>query len=207
MGITDEHNKVINKIGSKKGKSKTSAVLGKERLAEVRDDMAKLNLPSWMARAPRDPGGTSHGKFSADQWRAFCTVNLPITLIRIWGNEAAGTREHQMLINFMHLVAAVRLVNMRTMTETRIREFESHMRLYLHGVRELFPEKNITPYQHMSLHYGSMLRRFGPVHSWRCFPFERYNYVLQKIPTDSRLGEFYIHRVRIDNIQVGSFTR
>ncbi|THV01678.1 hypothetical protein K435DRAFT_654794 [Dendrothele bispora CBS 962.96] len=186
LGITDEDNKVIK--GSKKSR-KNTAVLGKQRLSEVREDMSKLRLPSWMSQAPSRPGDTAHGKFSADQWRAFCTINLPITLIRLWALEPKDSREFQMLTNFMHLVTAVRLANMRTITQDRIDMFEEHMHMYLEGVRRLFPERNITPYQHMSMHFGSMLKRFGPVHSWRCFPFERYNYLLQNIPTNSRMGD------------------
>ncbi|KAF5343750.1 hypothetical protein D9758_015346 [Tetrapyrgos nigripes] len=187
LNITNDKDKVIKKTGKRK-KPKT-AVLGKERLAEIREDMVKLKLPSWMSIAPSNPGGTSHGKFSADQWRAFCTINLPITLVRLWGSESKDSRQHRMLVNFMHLVTATRLANMRTLTEERITKYEDHMHTYLKGIRQLFPEKKITAYQHMSLHFGSMLRRFGPVHSWRCFPFERYNYLIQNTPTNGRLGD------------------
>ncbi|KAF9487261.1 hypothetical protein BDN71DRAFT_1458672 [Pleurotus eryngii] len=41
----------------------------------------------------------------------------------------------------------------------------------------------------MALHFGPFLRRFGPTHSWRCFPFERYNGIIQKIPTNNRYSE------------------
>ncbi|KAJ3752746.1 hypothetical protein EV360DRAFT_18877, partial [Lentinula raphanica] len=52
----------------------------------------------------------------------------------------------------------------------------------------LYPHTRITPYQHMMLHFGDLLRRFGPVHSWRCFAFERFNYILQTTKTNSRFG-------------------
>lgn len=159
-------------------------------LADVRRDMERLSLPSWVARAPSRPGETTQGKFSADQWRTFCTVNLPITLIRRWGSLPKNERKYRMLANYMQLVSAVRLANMREMTEKRIQYFEELIRLYLKGIQELYPHTNITIYQHMMHHFGSLLRRFGPVHSWRCFAFERLNYVLQQTSTNNKLGAF-----------------
>ncbi|KAH7868347.1 uncharacterized protein C8R40DRAFT_990001, partial [Lentinula edodes] len=175
-----------------------SGVLGKNTLAAVREDMEKLQVPSWMAVAPRHPGEASQGKFTADQWRAFCNINLPITLIRLWGSLPREERRYKMLVNFMHLVTAVRLANMRVMTEDRAQSFELHIRTYLEGLigfgtndrsGGLYPHTRLTPYQHMMVHFGNLLRLFGPVHSWRCFPFERFNYILQNTSTNDRLDE------------------
>ncbi|KIK56755.1 hypothetical protein GYMLUDRAFT_173816 [Collybiopsis luxurians FD-317 M1] len=182
---------------------KQSAVLGIEMLTEVRKDMEKLNIPSWMAAAPNHPGEASHGKLTADQWRTLCTVNLPITLIRLWGSRPKDDRYHWMLQNFMHLVTALRLASMRTMTEEYIQRFETHMQTYLGEIigfgqenpkAALYPHTTLTVYQHTMLHFGNLLRRFGPVHSWRCFAFEQFNYILQNIPTNSRFGT---HRFEI----------
>ena len=151
--------------------------------------MQRLKLPSWVSRAPAHPGEKKWGKFSADQWHTFCTINLPITLTRLWGGNK-DSREHQMLENFMHLVIAVKLASMRSLTPSRIELFEQHMFQYLTTLLELYPGTTITPYQHLSLHFGDMLRRFGPTHGWRCFPFERYNYLLQQIPTNMKFGEW-----------------
>ncbi|KAJ4469701.1 hypothetical protein C8J55DRAFT_402989, partial [Lentinula edodes] len=186
LGITDEAGRMIKRKDKSK---KVAGVLGKATLAEVRTDMERLRLPSWAPTAPSNPGDTTHGKFTADQWRAFCTVNLPITLIRLWGSLPEENRKFKMLENFMFLVTAVRLANMRTITEGQIQDFEQNIRAYLEQLRILYPHTNITVYQHMMLHFGSLLRRFGPVHSWRCFPFERYNYILQNTPNNSHLGE------------------
>lgn len=153
--------------------------------------MSRLRLPSEIARAPSHPGESDKGKFSADQWKTFCTINLPITLVRLWGSSPKDERQYKMLANFMHLVAAVRLANMRSMSKERIAVFDHHLRAYLSELRILYPHTNITPYQHMMLHFGMQLRRFGPVHSWRCFPFERINYILQNIPTNSRFGRCF----------------
>lgn len=150
--------------------------------------MQNMQLPSWISRAPTHPGETKYGKYHADQWQAFCTINLPVTLVRLWGSKPKDSREYRMLENFMHLVTAVKLATMRKITPSRITDYEHHIRQYLSTLLDLFPGTEVSPYQHMSLHFGDQLRRFGPTHAWRCFPFERYNYLFQKIPTNNIYG-------------------
>lgn len=93
-----------------------------------------------------------------------------------------------MLDNFMDLVTATKLVNMRIMTAQRSADFLKHMHRYLEGIKELYPHHSILPYHHMSLHFPRFLEDFGPTHGWRCFPFERFNYLLQQVPTNLRFG-------------------
>lgn len=157
-------------------------------MQEIRRDMLTINRPSWQANGPRLPGEAKFGKFTAGQWRTFCLVNLPVTLVRLWGNAGENSVERKRLDNYMHLVTAVKLASMDKLNEDRIKQYEYHMQQYLRGLRDLYPGSTISPYQHLSLHFGRHLRMFGPVHAWRCFPFERYNFILQSIPTNHRFG-------------------
>ncbi len=150
--------------------------------------MERLILPTWFQTAPKHPGEVQWGKFKADEWKAFCNVNLPITLTRLWGGGRKGDRQYQMLENFLHLVTAVKHANQRTLTDDAIRLYDSHMSTYLNGFIRLYPFANISPYQHLSLHFASQLHRWGPTHSWRCYAFERYNGILQGLPTNSKFG-------------------
>lgn len=164
-------------------------------LHEVRTDMDRINRPSWQPNGPRSPGQAKFGKFTAAQWRTFCLINLPVTVVRLWGNAAEGSNERRYLDNFMHLVTAVKLATMNRLTESRIQRYEYHIREYLSTLLELFPKTTITPYQHLSLHFSRQLRDFGPVHAWRCFAFERYNYLLQSLTTNNKFGELICKRV------------
>ena len=67
-------------------------------------------------------------------------------------------------------------------------EFEDKMVTYLHGLDELFPTYQLVPSHHIVLHMKELLCRFGPTHAWRCWVFERYNHVLQKIQTNRIFG-------------------
>ncbi|KAJ3501185.1 hypothetical protein NLJ89_g9453 [Agrocybe chaxingu] len=138
-GIVDNSGNLVNRINevSGKGKSKGTIILGRETLKEVRIDMDRLVLPSWVSAAPRNPGDAKTGKFTADQWRTFCTINLSLTLNRLWGSEPEGSRKRLMLDNFMHLVTAIKLASMHCVTQDRISHYIFHMHRYLEGLKIL----------------------------------------------------------------------
>lgn len=177
----------VNKQSIHPSKKKTR-VLGTQTLGELWRDMERTVLPSNITPVPKTVGTTRHGKLSADQWRTTCTIHLVYTLVRLWGNEPEDSRRRAMLGNFMDLVTATKLAAMRTMSEERISLFQSHMLRYLRDLLDLYPGTTLSPNQHLSIHLAQLFQRWGPTHAWRCFAFERYNFKLQRIPTNMRLG-------------------
>ncbi|KAL7284233.1 hypothetical protein ACG7TL_001515 [Trametes sanguinea] len=166
--------------------SARSSVLDYSVLAEIRADIAQTRLPSWLERPPRNFGSGAHGKLKADHWRTICTVNMVITLVRIWSSHDATEEQQSMLENFVHLVCAVDLATRRSVDAGRIAKFDNHMRLYLEGVLHLFPWHKLVPNHHYSLHLPECLFNFGPVHAWWSFPFERFNGILQRLNHNSK---------------------
>lgn len=123
---------------------------------------------------------------TADKRRSVGTIHLVITLIRLWGHEIG--RKKQMLINYMHLITALHIGSMRNTSKTLIESYTYHYKEYLRGYVKLYKEAKIQPNNHLCLHLGLFLRLFGPVHSWRAWVFERFNYLLQNIKTNSKFG-------------------
>ncbi|KAI0069601.1 hypothetical protein K474DRAFT_1610234 [Panus rudis PR-1116 ss-1] len=181
-------------------------VLGREVLSELWNDGDQIIVPSWLGRLPPRIGSPQHGKVSADQYRSLCTIYLVTTLIRLWA-KSDNASDKDILENYMHLVAAINLANLRTLTDECIAQYHSHMRRYLLGVRQLYPWTNITPSQHLSLHLTDILKRFGPVHAWRCFPFERYNGMLQDINVNFRFGERQLEKTILQRFCMGQNIR
>ncbi|EKM73814.1 hypothetical protein AGABI1DRAFT_96064, partial [Agaricus bisporus var. burnettii JB137-S8] len=114
-------------------------VLGKTVIPKIREDMDRLTLPSWVSRGPAHPGEAKGGKLHADQWRSFFTINLPISLTRLWGSNSADSKKQEMLVNFLHLVTAVQLASRRTITEEHVQLYEEHMYQYLATLLPLYP--------------------------------------------------------------------
>lgn len=146
-------------------------MLEEEIVSQIMLDITHTILPSWVTRGPLHPSSVSQGNLLAGEWCTFTTINLVITLTRFWG-KSKESREVRILENFLHLVSAVKYASLWKVDETSIQAYESHMYEYLRSLLELFPGTSIVPNQHMALHFGSQLRRFGPQQGWRGFTFE-----------------------------------
>ncbi|KAI6024144.1 hypothetical protein PISMIDRAFT_25540 [Pisolithus microcarpus 441] len=192
VGIVDENGCLVGAHAQRskaKKKAKKSRVLGRTTLASIWGDIDHLHIPSWLAPVPRKAGSSRHGKLSADQYQTLFTVNLPFTLGRLWGTKEPDSMEYRMFANFMDLVSAVKLAMRRTMTADRVSKYRFYMKRYLLTLLDLYPGLCLSPTHHICLHLADLLEDFGPAHAWRCFPFERYNGMLQQIPTNGKHGE------------------
>ncbi|KAG5220365.1 STE/STE11/BCK1 protein [Salix suchowensis] len=145
-------------------------VLGKDVMQEIWTDMGHTQLPSWVSGVSREWSTTS--ELSADQTRILCTIHLPITLIRLW--HSADDRRQSLLANFMDLVNAVRVANMRTTSPGDVETYNTYMHRYMVQALELYQDEAIKPHQHAALHIGTMLEWFGPVHAHSAPYYERY---------------------------------
>lgn len=176
----------------RKSKHTMKVVLGRNVLSEVASDMTKLMLPRWVDPAPKRVGHKKQGKLSADQWRSFCTIHLPITLIRLWGHLSPDERWYRMLVNFLDLVLAVELGSMMVTSPEHAAAFESMLTRYLVGMKELYKEAVVAPTHHLALHIPDFLNLWGPSPQARGFGWERFNHMLQGINTNMRFGEYLL---------------
>ncbi|TBU28219.1 hypothetical protein BD311DRAFT_663831 [Dichomitus squalens] len=163
-------------------------VLTPEVINQLRHDLQNTYLPSWLERPPVNFGSASHGKLKADHWRTVCTINMVITLVRIWSSPTATTGDRLLLENFIHLVTAVDMATRRSMDTERARQYDFQMLQYLRTLRSLF-EHDLVPNHHLSLHLVTCLLLFGPVHGWWAYPFERFNGMIQRLNMNHRISE------------------
>lgn len=164
-------------------------LLPQEVMDVIRADIAAVTLPSWIERPPANFGSPSHGKVKADHWRTVCIVSLVITLVHLWGHSHAEEWEKKILNNFLHLVIAVEHVTKRSVNYDWVSIYERHMLQYLISIKEIDPQHDFVPNHHLSLHLGDCLCNFGPVHTWWCFPFERYNGIMSRMNTNNKASK------------------
>ena len=157
-------------------------------LTEVHKDMEAAELPSWLQPAPASFGSTAGGKLSADEWRVVSTVHLIFTLIRLWGPLGETERKRKMLDNYMQLIRAVNIAGSLRISERDIQDYEDAIMKYLRGIKDLYKHAGIKPNHHIAIHLADFLREFVPVHSWRAYAFERFNYLLQSMNTNKQFG-------------------
>lgn len=100
-----------------------------------------------------------------------------------------------MLDNYINLVIAVLMATRRSTTPEQRASYTSRMQDYLTGLVKLFPGVSIVPNHHLALHLADFLTWWGPAHGWS-FPFERYNGILKRFPTNFRFSSF-LHSLRL----------
>lgn len=149
-----------------------------------------------MTSVPKDLGAAAHGKLKADQWRALGTIFLPLSLIGMWDPATKGDlrseRCKDILDITLSLLSAVIIATSHTASASNADEYLQCMTRYLKGVQRLFPGYKCVPNQHMAMHIHEYLLRFGPVHAWWTFPFERLIGMLQHMPNNGKIGKCFI---------------
>ena len=149
----------------RKTRPATGAILGKDIMEAIWVDMKYTELPSWVMGVPHNWGTATHGKLSTNNWRVICTVHLPITLIRLWGGDDAPEDQKHKLENFMDLVCAVQIANLRSISKNDIELYDHYIYRYLTGYKTLYKSAKVKTIHHAALHYGDILRGFGPAHT------------------------------------------
>lgn len=180
-----------------------TCVLGRSTIAEIRKDMEELSMPSCVSPAPRTVGSARAGTLGADEWNTLCTVNLPVTLIRLWGSSPAESSKYQMLSNFVDLIIAVKVATQRSITQDEISSYNAYMRRYLETLPALFPGVTFVPNHHLALHLSQNLQDWGPASGTHLFGFERGNLHLRSVQTNNKIGMpvwFHYHMMTSINI-------
>lgn len=167
---------------------------------EIHLDIKNMTTPSWMTSVPYNLGSASHGKLKADQYRVLGLTYIPISLVRLWGNAVVGDerseRCRKILDVTISLLSAVAIASSRATSHISAKLYLQHMQAYMTGVQSLFPEYRFRPNHHMALHLHEYLVRYGPVHAWWTFPFERVIGMLQRIPTNYKEGDLDLKLIK-----------
>jgi hypothetical protein len=161
MTYTDHLCKILDDLSDFKAKKAgTGAVLGKDVMDAIRDNMDKTILPSWVGAVPRDWGTKARGKLSAGHWKVLFTIHLPITLIWRWRKETGRLRE--VLHNILLLVAIIEIASLKETSPQMAEAYKGNYKKYVEGIQDLFKEDTITPVVHVAGHIGENLQDFFP---------------------------------------------
>ncbi|KLO04254.1 hypothetical protein SCHPADRAFT_805036, partial [Schizopora paradoxa] len=155
-------------------------------LAQVRQWISATSRPRWYASLPKNLGDAGHGKLKADQWRSALEFDIPVALAQLWGDPSSP--RHKVFRSTMFLAVAIRYATSHTITEKHVSQYNKYMLLYLKSLLEIDPSLRLHPNHHNALHLGDGLLRFGPMHGWWMFPFERVIGNLQRSNTNFKLG-------------------
>lgn len=171
-------------------------VITKQVLLRIREQISKTIRPSWQASLPSNFGSPEHGKLKGDQWRTALEFDIPVSLVQLLADNDSSSRSSieynayllKFVENTMNLSTAIAWGMSRRTSESHAQRYDFYMQRYLAGVQELYPDYNLKPIHHYSLHIPDILRLFGPLHGTWAFLPERVIGCLQGINTNSKIG-------------------
>jgi len=173
------------------------SLISKKEKEQIQQDISNTTRPRWQSGPPIKLGTKGCGKVKADQLRSCIEFDIPVSLMKLWSevkpNEGNGLddRRHKVLNSTMLLATALRWGTSHRTSAKHAAEYMKNMRAYLASLKDLFPNTDLRTSHHNALFIGEMLLRFGPVHGWWMFPFERVIGLLQQININSKMGTIH----------------
>jgi len=173
-------------------------LIGKRELEQIQQDISNTVRPRWQSSPPTKLGTKGCGKLKADQWRTCIEFDIPVSLVKLWSglrsdgsngvDEQINRRRLKILESTMLLATALRWATSHRTSAKHAKEYMKYMCAYLASLRDLFPNTDLRTSHHTALFIGEMLLRFGPIHGWWMFPFERIIGLLQQFNTNCKMG-------------------
>lgn len=188
--------------------SRSAEALTDKEINDIQEMIGRVRRPSWHRGPPKNLGDAEHGKLKAEQWKSSIEFDLPMALMHLWGpGRAADGVEHvsqrqKLVHSTMLLATAIRWGTSHVTSPHHTQQYTTYMRAYLECIQEIFPHHSWRPNHHAALHIREFLLRYGPMHGWWMFPFERIIGALQKTNTNYKIGERIIQKEKhsINNI-------
>ncbi|KAJ4481008.1 hypothetical protein J3R30DRAFT_3865124, partial [Lentinula aciculospora] len=144
------------------------------QVAQIRQCISEVLLPTWIERPPQNLGEKSHGKLKAHQLLNLFTVIFPLIMPELWAN--GSDREKKLLKNFCDLVAATNIIASYSTTSEEAGNYRNY---FYHSL----------PNHHYGMHNTEHLKFWGPLTCLSEFPGERLNSEFGKISTNNHFNE------------------
>ena len=158
-------------------------ILLPDDLQLIEERSEQIAFPGDVGRIPTKIGSGFAG-FTADQWRIWTTVLSPVVLKGILPNHH--------LRCWLMFVRACCLLLSRILFKPNITTAERYLLMFCKMFQQLYGDEACTPNMHLHMHLATCLLDYGPVYSFWCFPFERFNGLLGAYHTNKKAIEVQI---------------
>jgi hypothetical protein len=167
--------------------------LSASELKQLRTILTNVVRPRWHDAPPRDLGSPAHGKLKAAQLRSLSEFDLLVGMVELWADpsdqvdQAIFEDRMSRLQCTMHLFTALKFATSESTSPLHAQNYQLYLQHYLQFLIQ--GGWQYRPNHHAALHVSELLMHFGPIRGWWMFPFERIIGRLQRVNTNSILGE------------------
>ena len=88
--------------------------------------------------------------------------------------------------HWLLFVEACKLLRTRAITNDDAKKVHDLLQEFCQGVEDIYGKKFCTANMHLHMHLAECIQDFGPVYSFWCFSFERYDGILGSITQTTR---------------------
>ena len=149
---------------------KPEAFLCESTLNVIQNKMDLIEVPAHVGRLP-DKISSSFSGFTAEQWMIWTIVYSPFVL-----RDFLPSEHFDMWCTFSNFCS---ILCRPFIHETEVAVADHLVLEFCHKFEQLFGEACVTPNMHLHAHLCKCVEDFGPVYSFWCFSFERYNGILE----------------------------
>lgn len=113
---------------------------------------------------------STYKRMKADEWKNFVLIYSSVCLKEILSVE-----------QFKHwclFINCCSIICQKSISVNEIEQFHSMIHEFCVGVEEIYGKEFCTPNIHLHMHIKNCLLDFGPVYSFWCFSFERFNGIM-----------------------------
>jgi hypothetical protein len=149
----------------------------KRDLQIIEEKMCSLHAPHSAGRLPIKILSGFSG-FTADQWKNW-TIYYSAVVLR-------GLLPNEHLQYWLLFVKACKLLCVPCLHYENLELADKYLYMFCCKFQTVNGPEKCTPNMHLHLHLKDCILNYGPLYAFWCFPFERYNGMLGKFPTNLR---------------------
>ena len=155
-------------------------VLTKRELKVVEERIKQMDVGTGFGRLPHKISA-NYGGYTASQWKNWTTIYSLYCLHGVIPDEH---------LNCWHtFVMACRLLTVPVLTKTDLIKADYLFVKFAKEFEQLFGKQCVTINIHLHCHLKECVDDYGPVYSFWCFAFERFNGILGATITNNRAIE------------------
>ena len=162
-----------------------NSIFTSRQLEEIERRIESMDVPSDIGRLPKKIASNA-GSYTAEQWKNWTLIYSLFCL--------KGILPDQHFKCWQTFVLGCRYICLPFLSMTDLEIADRLLLKFCQEVENLYGKEVITPNMHLHCHLKEVILDHGPVTSFWCFSFERFNGILGSTPTNKRSVEIQIMR-------------
>ena len=160
-------------------------IIGKKGMKLLEQRIQEMDVPTDIGRLPKKIA-SNYGSYTAEQWKNWTLIYSMYALKGVIGETH--------LQCWQTFVLACKYLCRKTISHIDLQRADLLLLKFCKEVEKLYGKKAVTPNMHLHCHLKEIITDHGPIHSFWCFSFERYNGIMGSVFTNKRSLELQLMR-------------